>query len=76
MTLSSEQLRAVAAGQNLRLSANGVDFVVIRSDVFDLLKACLDGDHDELRTMLARSSEGNGWDEPGMEAYDSYPTKP
>jgi hypothetical protein len=41
--------------------------------VFDKVEALLDPDHEELRMMLARSSEGNGWDEPGMEAYDSYP---
>jgi hypothetical protein len=33
----------------------------------------LNSDHEELRLLLARSSEGNGWDEPGMEAHDSYP---
>jgi hypothetical protein len=73
MTLTAEQLRAASAGQNVRLSLNGVEFVLIRSDVFDKVEALLDPDHEELRMMLARSSEANGWDEPGMEAYDSYP---
>ncbi len=26
----------------------------------------------ELRLQLARSAKENGWDEPGMEAYDTY----
>ena len=55
---------------------NGVEFVLMRSDVFNKVEALLDPDHEELRMMLARSSEGNGWDEPGMEAYDSYPGNP
>ena len=76
MTLTDEQLRAAATGQHVRFSLNGVEFVIVRSEVFDKVKALLDPDHQELRMMLARSSEGNGWDEPGMEAYDSYPTNP
>ena len=32
-----------------------------------------DTDDEELRLLLARSFVANGWDEPGMEAYDSYP---
>ena len=76
MTLTSEQLHAAATGQSVRFSQNGIEFVVIRSEDFDKVKELLDPDHQELRMMLARSSEGNGWDEPGMEAYDSYPDKP
>lgn len=30
-------------------------------------------DHAELRRRLAESSAANGWDEPEMDAYDSYP---
>ena len=27
---------------------------------------------EELRNQLARAAAANGWDEPGMEAYDHY----
>jgi hypothetical protein len=27
---------------------------------------------DELRLLLARSAEANGWNEPEMDAYDRY----
>ena len=27
---------------------------------------------DELRMQLALSAKENGWEEPGMEAYDNY----
>ncbi|HEY1860729.1 MAG TPA: hypothetical protein VGG61_10265 [Gemmataceae bacterium] len=74
MTLSEEQLRAAATGQSVRFSVNGVELVLIRSEVLDKVNALLEPDHKELRMLLARSSEANGWDEPGMEAYDSYPT--
>ena len=76
MTLTDEQLRAAAKGDNVRFLVNGVEYVVVRSEVFDRVKDLLDPDQEELRAMPARSAEGNGWDEPGMEAYDSYPPKP
>jgi hypothetical protein len=76
MTLTAEQLRSAAHGQSIRFSEDGVEFVVISSEVFDRVSALLEQDHDELRKMLARSFEANGWNEPGMEAYDSYPSRP
>lgn len=47
--------------------------MVVRAEVFDRIKHLMESDHRELRSLLARSSEGNSWDEPGLEAYDSYP---
>lgn len=76
MTLTAEQLQAAATGQDVRFLLNGVEFVIVRSEVFDKVKTFLDADHQELRAMLGRSATGNGWDEPGMEAYESYPTNP
>jgi hypothetical protein len=73
MTLTAEQMRAAAGGENVRFYSNGVEFVIVRSDVFDKVSPLRETEHNELRLMLARSSEGNGWDEPGMEAYDFYP---
>lgn len=76
MTLTTEQLQNAATGRPVRFTADGVELVVVRSEDFDRLKALLDADHQELRTMLARSAAANGWDEPGMEAYDTYPANP
>ena len=48
------------------------------SDVFDRVRNILGDDwsHDDMRKALARSSKENGWDEPGMEAYDHYDRTP
>lgn len=73
MTLTTEELRAVEAGQRVRFRQNGGEFVVLRSEEFEQLAARCDEDHQEPRLMLARSSEASGWDEPGMEVYDSQP---
>jgi hypothetical protein len=51
-------------------------YVVLLKDAYDRLRHLLYDDseveHDELRAQLARAAEGNGWDEPGMDAYDRY----
>ena len=76
MTLTAEQLSAAAKGQSVRFSEGGIEFVVVRSEVFEKVSSLLEPDHQELRALLARSSAANGWDEPGMEAYNSYPAQP
>jgi hypothetical protein len=51
-------------------------YVLVPAEMYEGLKALLSDDSDwteeELRLLLARSAEGNGWDEPGMDAYDRY----
>jgi hypothetical protein len=76
MTLTADQLLTAAMGRDVRFSQNGVEYVVISSEKFDEIRDLLNQDHEGLCLLLARSSAGNGWDEPGMEAYDSYPEKP
>lgn len=76
ITMTAEQLDAATTGEGVHFSQNGVEFVVIRFEVFDRVKELLQSDQRELRMILGRSSEGNGWDEPGMDAYDSCPEKP
>ena len=76
MILTPAQISAAESGQDVRFLLNGVEFVVVRSEELDKLKALAHADHEELRSMLAQSFVANGWDEPGMEQYDSYPAKP
>jgi hypothetical protein len=51
-------------------------YVLMRKDIYDRVRRLLYDDSDwteeELRLQLARSAKENGWDEPGMEAYDRY----
>ncbi len=75
MTPDSIQANAGILGENARFSLNGIEYVIVRSDVFDNVQALLSADHEELRQRLAESSAANGWDEPGMEAYDTYPAQ-
>lgn len=72
MELTLEQQETVASGGNVRVTVGDVECVVLRSDIFDRVSKVLGEDwtHDEMRLALARSSEGNGWDEPEMAVYD------
>jgi len=51
-------------------------YVLVRKNVYDRIKGLLydDGEwtDDELRLVLARSAEENGWNEPAMDDYDQY----
>jgi hypothetical protein len=68
--LESGQAVEVTDGQTAR------SYVVLGKDLFDRVRRLLYDDsewtEDELRLQLARSAAANGWDEPGMEAYERY----
>ncbi len=76
--LTPEQRRQLASAEAVWVTdpETSTSYVVLRKDVYDRVRNLLyddsEGTHDELRAMLARSSAANGWDEPGMEAYDRY----
>jgi hypothetical protein len=76
--LTPEQRRRLESGEAVAVTdpETATPYIVLRKDVYDRLRALLydDGEatQDELRAMLARSSVANGWDEPGMDAYDRY----
>lgn len=74
MTLTKEQRAAIEGAGNVQLVVDGIECVLIRSDVYDRIRGVLGDDwsHEEMLLALARSSKENGWDEPGMEAYDEY----
>jgi hypothetical protein len=76
--LTPEQQKQVDAGQAVEVTdaqtARG--YVLLRKETFERLKGSLydssDAADDELRFLLSRAAAGNGWDEPGMDAYDRY----
>ncbi len=51
-------------------------YVVLKKDIYDRVRRLIYDDSDwsdeEMRLQLARSAKENGWDEPGMDAYDRY----
>lgn len=75
MNLTHEQHEALVNCGNVRLIVDGIDCVVMRSDMFERVSSIIgvDWTHEEMRMALARSSEGNGWDEAEMAIYDEIP---
>ena len=76
MNLTAGQKWAVRKGEAVRVREDELDCVVLRADVYDRLKHLFyddgDGTDEELRRLLAKSAEANGWNEPEMDAYDAY----
>jgi hypothetical protein len=76
--LTEEQRQELESGKAVSVtdSQSAQDYVVLRKDVYDRVRQLLYDDsewtEDELRLHLARSAKDNGWDEPGMQAYDHY----
>ena len=53
--------------------------VLVRKNVYDRIKGLLydngESTDDELRLLLARSADANGWNESAMDDYDDYEAK-
>jgi hypothetical protein len=67
-----ENRRAVAVSDPKTVRS----YVILRQEVYERVRRLLDDGadwtDDDLRLLLARSSVANGWEEPGMDAYDRY----
>ena len=78
IVLTEEQQRKLDSGEAVEVTDAQTlrPYVVLRKEVYQRVRHLLHDDSEwtaeEMRLGLARSAEGNGWDEPGMEAYDRY----
>jgi hypothetical protein len=76
--LSKEQRQQLESGKAVQVTdlQTAQGYVVMREDVYERLRYLLYDDsewtEEELLLQLARSAKDNGWDEPGMDAYDRY----
>ena len=76
--LTEEQRQLLERGKVVEVTdpQTAQRYVVLRQDVYERAQRLLYDDsewtEDELRLQLARSAKENGWEEPGMDAYDRY----
>jgi hypothetical protein len=76
--LTDEQRRQLESGQAVDVTdpQTAQPYVLLRKEVYERVRNLLYDDSEwtaeEMRQMLARSAEANGWNEPGMDAYDRY----
>ena len=75
--LTEEQRQELSEAEPVAIDPSTKEtYVLVRKNVYDRINGLLydDGEWtgDELRHVLARSAEANGWNEPGMDDYDQY----
>jgi hypothetical protein len=72
--LTEEQRRELSMPEPVAIDpSTNKTCVLVRKKVYDRIKGLLldsgDSTDDELRLLLARSAEANGWNEPAMDDY-------
>lgn len=76
MHLTKDQFEQAKSGRAVEIAENGEEFVLIRKDLYERVKAVLYDDsepsHDELRAIFARGVESSDWNDPAMDVYDDY----
>ena len=76
--LTDEQRQQLQSGNAVDVvdQQTAQPYVVLRKDIYERVRNLLYDDSewsdDELLAMLTQSSKDNGWEEPGMDAYDRY----
>jgi hypothetical protein len=78
--LTEEQSRELSAAEPMAVDPRTKEtYVLVRSDLYERIKGLIydsgDATDDELRMLLARSADANGWNEPEMDDYDNYDAK-
>ena len=77
MTLSSEQIEAAKEGKAVKVSAEGTEFVLLRTDVYDQVKRVVEYDDqtwtkEEKAALLQSFRARAGWDDPELDVYEQY----
>lgn len=76
--LTAEQRQQLESGKVVEVvdPQTAQAFVLLRKELYERMRCLLYDDsewtEDELRLLLAHSAKANGWNEPGMDAYDRY----
>lgn len=80
MDISDEQLAAAVQGQAVTFQAGGTDFVILRSDVYDRVRAILyeDAPLNEAQRLAAIHAAGAraDWDDPELDVYEQFRRQP
>jgi hypothetical protein len=78
LELTEEQRRELECGKAVEVSDlhTAESYVILRKETYKKVRSLLGNDtewtEDDMRLLLARSFQENGWDEAGMDAYDRY----
>jgi hypothetical protein len=76
--LSEEQRQQLESGLAVDVTdaQTAQSYVLLPKEMYERVRRLLYDDSEwtaeEMRQVLARSAQANGWSEPGMDAYDRY----
>ena len=78
--LTEEQRQELSALEPIAIDpSTKKTYVLVRTNVYDRIRGLLydngEWTDDELRLLLARSADANGWNESAMDDYDDYEAK-
>ncbi len=75
LNLTDAQLQSVRNGQPLRFTQDDTEFVLVRADQYERVKALFDGSQltrDERLGLLQTFGKRAGWDAPELDIYETF----
>jgi hypothetical protein len=78
LNLTDAHLQSVRNGQPLRFTQDDTDFVLVRADQYERVKALFDDSPltaDERRGLLQTFGKRAGWEDPELDVYEAYRKK-
>lgn len=76
MILNAEEILAARRGEAIRTTADNVEVVVLRADLYDRIRGAIYDDSplsDEERLLLIQQAgQRAGWDDPELDVYEQY----
>ncbi len=78
MHFTDEQLKSVRDGEPLQFTEDDTNFVLMRADLYERLKAQFDDNpltSDERLRLLQAFGKRAGWEDPEMDVYEVYRKK-
>jgi hypothetical protein len=78
LNFTDAQLQSVRNGQPLRFTQEDTDFVLVRADQYERVKALFDDSPltvDERLVLLQAFGKRAGWDESELDVYETFRKK-
>jgi hypothetical protein len=76
MNVTAEEVQAAKRGEAVRLTADDVEVVLLRADLYDRIKGVIYDDSpltpEERLALIQQAGNRAGWDDPELDVYEQY----
>jgi hypothetical protein len=76
MNVTAEEMQAAKRGEAVRLTADDIEVVLIRADLYDRIKGAIYDDspltQEERLALIQQAGQRAGWDDPELDVYEQY----